>query len=206
MNHIVYVIDDDDSVRRSMVRLLESAGYPVAEFASAEAFLTYPLSQLPGCLVLDMNLPMADGFHVLDALEKSGRQLPIIFITGFATIPMSVRAMKAGAHEFLAKPVAPDDLLSAVSEGLLKAKKNQFFANEQSDLTLRHQSLTPREREVLGLAIGGLLNKQIARALGVSEITAKVHKRRVMEKMQTRSLADLVRAAERLHIVKSQSR
>ncbi|MEA9389925.1 response regulator [Acerihabitans sp. TG2] len=206
MNHIVYVIDDDDSVRRSMVRLLESAGYAVVEFASAEAFLTHSLSQLPGCLVLDMNLPMADGFHVLDALEKSGRQLPIIFITGFATIPMSVKAMKAGAHEFLAKPVAPEDLLSAVSEGLLKAKKNQLFANEQSDLTLRHQRLTPREREVLGLAIGGLLNKQIARALGVSEITAKVHKRRVMEKMQTRSLADLVRAAERLHIVKSQSR
>ncbi len=206
MNHMVYVIDDDDSVRHAMVRLLQSAGYPVAEFASAEAFLIQPLSPQPCCLVLDMNLPKGDGFYVLDALEKKGQQLPIIFITGFGTIPMSVRAMKAGAHEFLTKPVAPDDLLRAVGEGLLKAEKNHRFSSEQSDLTQRHQSLTPREREVLGLAIGGLLIKQIARALGVSEITAKVHKRRVMEKMQTRSLADLVRAAERLHIVKSQSR
>src|SRR5476649_2820319 len=206
MNHMVYVIDDDDSVRHAMVRLLQSAGYSVAEFASAEAFLTQSLSPLSGCLVLDMNLPHADGFYVLDALEKKGQELPIIFITGFGTIPMSVRAMKAGAHEFLTKPVAPEDLLNAVDEGLIKAEKNQLFSSEQSDLTLRHQSLTPREREVLGLAIGGLLIKQIATALGVSEITAKVHKRRVMEKMRTRSLADLVRAAERLHIVKSQSR
>ncbi|NDL65142.1 response regulator transcription factor [Acerihabitans arboris] len=206
MDHIVYVVDDDDSVRQSIVRLLGSEDLNVADFSSARAFLDQRLGTLPSCLILDMNMPVADGFQVLAELEKSGREMPIIFITGFGTIPLSVRAMKAGACEFLTKPIRSEDLINAVREGLSAAEKNFSFLMEQSSLTLRHQTLTPREREVLGLAIGGLLNKQIATALGVSEITAKVHKRRVMEKMQTRSLADLVRAAERLHIVKSQSR
>lgn len=206
MDHIVYVVDDDDAVRLSIVRLLQSEDFNVADFSSAAAFLDQRLGILPSCLILDMNMPVADGFQVLAELEKSGRDLPIIFITGFGTIPLSVRAMKAGACEFLTKPVRSSDLINAVREGLSAAEKNLSFVSEQSTLTQRHQTLTPREREVLGLAIGGLLNKQIATALGVSEITAKVHKRRVMEKMQTRSLADLVRAAERLHIVKSQSR
>lgn len=206
MDHIVYVVDDDDAVRQSIVRLLQSADFNVADFASAETFLSQRLGLLPSCLILDMNMPVADGFQVLAALEKMGRDLPIIFITGFGTIPLSVRAMKAGACEFLTKPIASEALINAVREGVLTAQKNFSYLSEQCDLAQRHQTLTPREREVLGLAIGGLLNKQIATALGVSEITAKVHKRRVMEKMQTRSLADLVRAAERLHIVKSQSR
>ncbi|HEY0210202.1 response regulator transcription factor [Acerihabitans sp.] len=206
MDHIVYVVDDDDAVRQSIVRLLQSEDFNVADFSSAAAFLGQRPGILPSCLILDMNMPVADGFQVLAELEKSGRDMPIIFITGFGTIPLSVRAMKAGACEFLTKPVRSSDLINAVREGLSAAEKNLSFVSEQSTLTQRHQTLTPREREVLGLAIGGLLNKQIATALGVSEITAKVHKRRVMEKMQTRSLADLVRAAERLHIVKSQSR
>ncbi|WP_413721860.1 response regulator transcription factor [Sodalis sp. RH23] len=206
MDHIVYVVDDDDAVRQAIVRLLQSEDFNVADFASAEMFLNQHFGPLPSCLILDMNMPVADGFQVLAALEKKGRELPIIFITGFGTIPLSVRAMKAGACEFLTKPIDAEDLLNAVREGLSAAEKNLSFVSEQSSLAQRHQTLTPREREVLGLAIGGLLNKQIATALGVSEITAKVHKRRVMEKMQTRSLADLVRAAERLHIVKSQSR
>lgn len=206
MDHIVYVVDDDDSVRQSIVRLLQSEDMNTVGFATAQSFLEHPFAPLPGCLVLDMNMPVADGFYVLSALEKAGRTMPIIFITGFGTIPLSVRAMKAGACEFLTKPVRSEDLLHAVREGMATAKKNFVLTTEQTDLTQRHQSLTPREREVFGLAIGGLLNKQIATALGVSEITAKVHKRRVMEKMRTRCLADLVRAAERLHIIKSQSR
>ena len=206
MDQIVYVVDDDASVRRSLVSLLESEAYQVVDFASAREFLAHPLSPQPTCLILDMNMPVADGFEVAETLHNNGYTLPIIFLTGFGTIPMSVKAMKAGAHEFLTKPVMADQLLHAVAEGLQLAEKNLTQAQEQQALRQRHQSLTPRECEVLELAIGGLLNKQIANALGVSEITAKVHKRRVMEKMQARSLADLVRAAERLHILKSQSR
>ncbi|WP_213989464.1 response regulator [Sodalis sp. dw_96] len=206
MDHIVYVVDDDNSVRQSIVSLLQSEDYHVADFASAQAFLGQPFSHLPSCVILDMNMPLSDGFEVVETLGKTGRTFPVIFITGYGTIPMSVKAMKAGAYEFLTKPIVSEQLLNAVREGLLLAEKNLSLSHEQSSLAERHQTLTPREREVLGLAIGGLLNKQIATALGVSEITAKVHKRRVMEKMQTRCLADLVRAAERLHIVKSQSR
>jgi len=206
MDHIVYVVDDDNSVRQSIVSLLRSEDYQVEDFASPQAFLTQPFRYVPSCVILDMNMPVSDGFAVVDALGKTGQALPVIFITGYGTIPMSVKAIKAGAYEFLTKPIVPEQLLQAVREGLLMSEKNLSFSHEQSSLAERHQTLTPREREVLGLAIGGLLNKQIATALGVSEITAKVHKRRVMEKMQTRSLADLVRAAERLHIVKSQSR
>jgi FixJ family two-component response regulator len=206
MDHIVYVVDDDNSVRHSIVRLLQSEGFHVADFASVQAFLNQHFSHIPCCVIVDMNVPVSDGFDVMEALGKTGRTFPVIFITGYGTIPLSVKAMKAGAYEFLTKPIDPGQLLSAVRGGLLTAEKNLSFYHELSSLAERHQTLTPREREVLGLAIGGLLNKQIATALGVSEITAKVHKRRVMEKMQTRCLADLVRAAERLHIVKSQSR
>ncbi|PLR31451.1 DNA-binding response regulator [Chimaeribacter californicus] len=206
MDQIVYVVDDDEAVRRSLVRLLESAAYPVADFASAGAFLAHPFSPIPSCLILDMNMPVSNGFEVAEMLHNNGHAIPIIFLTGFGTIPMSVKAMKAGAHEFLTKPVMAEQLLHAVAEALQLAEKNLTLSCEQLALRQRHQTLTPRECEVLELAIGGLLNKQIANALGVSEITAKVHKRRVMEKMQARSLADLVRAAERLNILKSQSR
>ncbi|UYU31179.1 response regulator transcription factor [Siccibacter colletis] len=206
MEQIIYVVDDDDAVRRAVVRLLQSEGHEVADFNSAQAFLSHDFCEKPGCLVLDMNMPAADGFDVMDGLSRLGRVLPVIFLTGFGTIPLTVKAMKTGALEFLTKPVNPVQLLQAVAEGLRQAQQNFSHLREQHALTQRHQSLTLREREVLELAIGGLLNKQIATALGVSEITAKVHKRRVMEKMQARSLADLVRSAERLNIVKSRSR
>lgn len=206
MDPIVYVVDDDHSVRQSLVRLLTAEDYQVADFACAQSFLSHPLSQAPGCLILDMNMPEANGFDVTDALTKLGYLIPTIFLTGYGTIPLTVKAMKAGAYEFMTKPAVPRLLLQAVSEALKLAEKNLGATQEKLALSTRYASLTPREREVLQLAIGGLLNKQIATALGVSEITAKVHKRRVMEKMAVRSLTDLVRAAERLNIVKIQGR
>ncbi|MFD1802217.1 response regulator transcription factor [Mixta tenebrionis] len=206
MNPIVYVVDDDHSVRQALVCLLTAEDYQVADFPSAQAFLDHPFSAAPGCLILDMNMPERSGFDLTEALAKLGYPIPTIFLTGYGTIPLSVKAMKAGACEFMTKPAVPQLLLKAVSEALQLATKNLSAAQELQTLTARYESLTPREREVLQLAIGGLLNKQIATALGVSEITAKVHKRRVMEKMEVRSLTDLVRAAERLNIVKTQGR
>ncbi|MGP6487558.1 response regulator transcription factor [Duffyella gerundensis] len=198
MERIVYVVDDDNAVRKSIVRLLQSEGYSAMDFASATAFMSHTFCDAPGCLILDMNMPVADGFDVVGALKQSGRVLPIIFLTGYGTIPLSVRAMKAGAHEFLTKPVASDVLLQAVEGALQLAKRNSSHCLESHQLQQRFLSLTRREQEVLWLTIRGLLNKQMAAELGVSEITVKVHRRRVMEKMQVRSLADLVRAAERL--------
>ena len=203
---IVYVVDDDNSVRQSLVRLLMAEDYRVADFPSAQAFLSHAFRPEPGCLILDMNMPDADGFDVTESLTKLGYLIPIIFLTGFGTIPLSVKAMKAGAYEFMTKPAVPGLLLKAVADALALAEKNMGASQEIQTLTSRYESLTPREKEVFQLAIGGLLNKQIATAMGVSEITAKVHKKRVMEKMDVRSLADLVRCAERLNIVKSQSR
>ncbi len=180
--------------------------YRVADFPSAKAFLSHAFRPEPGCLILDMNMPEADGFDVTESLTKLGYLIPVIFLTGFGTIPLSVKAMKAGAYEFMTKPAVPGLLLKAVADALALAEKNMGASQEIQTLTSRYESLTPREKEVFQLAIGGLLNKQIATAMGVSEITAKVHKKRVMEKMEVRSLADLVRCAERLNIVKSQSR
>lgn len=205
MEHIVYVVDDDNPVRQSIVRLLQSEGYRTVDFASADAFLSHSFCALPGCVILDMNMPLINGFEVADELKKHGRDLPVIFLTGYGTIPLSVRAMKAGAHEFLTKPVVSDELLQVVEEALVLAAQNSDHSREHHELKQRHLSLTPREQEVLQLAISGMLNKQIAAELGVSEITVKVHRRRVMEKMQVRSLADLVRAGERLAINKSRS-
>ena len=206
MDPIVYVVDDDHSVRQSLVSLLTAEDYQVADFPSAQAFLAHPFSPAPGCLILDINMPEANGFDVTDTLRRLGHLIPTIFLTGYGTIPLSVKAMKAGACEFMTKPAVPRLLLAAVSEALKLAQENLCASQELQTLTTRYESLTPREREVLQLAIGGLLNKQIATAMGVSEITAKVHKRRVMEKMAARSLTDLVRAAGRLNIVQTQGR
>lgn len=205
MQHIVYVVDDDRSVRQSIVRLLDSAGYGAVDFDSADAFLSHPFPDLPGCIILDMQMPSRDGLEVADALKTSGREMPIIFLTGYGTIPLSVRAMKAGAYEFLTKPVNADDLLKAVNEALALAVENSDRLRDFNALRQRHLTLTPREQEVLALTIQGLLNKQIAAELGVSEITVKVHRRRVMDKMQVRSLAELVRHAERLNINKAKA-
>jgi FixJ family two-component response regulator len=153
-----------------------------------------------------MQMPGLGGLEVAAELERLGVQLPIIFMTAFGSIPMSVRAMKAGAMEFLTKPVHPDELLRALRSALAADESQLAARRELADLRLRHASLTPRERETMSLVIGGLLNKQIADALGVSEIMAKTHKSKVMKKMAARSLPDLVRHAERLHIESSRSR
>lgn len=206
---MVFVVDDDDAVRRSLVRLLASEGYTVLDFASACAFLEHAanaLPALPACLILDMKMPGMGGFDVVEALAARGSLMPVIFVTGFGSIPLTVQAMKAGALEFLTKPVAPEQLLKAVADALAADAVNCSARSALAELRRRHDSLTPREREVLELIIGGLLNKQVAEELGVSEIMAKVHKRKVMEKMQARSLPDLVRDAHSLQIIKTRSR
>jgi len=200
MNHIVYIVDDDAAVTSALTNLLSADNYTVISFSSADDFLAHAIAPLPCCLILDINLPGADGFDVAQALIDRGYSIPTIFLTGFGTIPVTVRAMKTGACEFLTKPVDPERMLEAVAEALHIAGQNMASSEERREMFQRHQTLTPRENEVMLLAISGLLNKQIAAEMGVSEITAKVHKRRVMEKMNARSLSDLVRAAERLNI------
>jgi FixJ family two-component response regulator len=206
MERIVFVVDDDDKVRESLVRLLSSAGYAARGFPSASLFFGTPLPTSPCCLILDMKMPVLNGFDVVKKLEEKGDAIPVIFISGYGTIPVTVQAMKAGARDFFTKPIHSDQLLNAVEEALDAAEKNLASRTEHAASTIRLEKLTPREREVLELAIGGLLNKQIATELGISEITAKVHKRRVMDKMEAKTLADLVRAAERLQIPRARSR
>ena len=202
----VFVVDDDDAVRTSVVGLLESNDYRVQAFACARTFLDTPRPAGPACLVLDMHMPAFDGLDVVAELTRIEAGIPVIFLTGVGSIPLSVQAMKAGAMEFLTKPVEPDLLLDAVGVALAGATAQLEDRRALADLRRRHASLTPRERETLELVIGGLLNKQVADAMGISEIMAKTHKRKVMEKMQARSLPDLVRGAERLRIVSSRHR
>ena len=206
MTQMVYVVDDDDAVRASVLNLLASAGIAARAYPSAAAFFAEPLPDATACLILDMKMPDSGGFEVASELARTGARIPIIFITGFGTIPLSVQAMKLGAVEFLTKPVVPEELLAAVEDALALDAANGSLRRELMELRRRHASLTPRERETLALVIGGLLNKQVADALGVSEIMAKTHKRKVMEKMAARSVADLVRGAERLQIASSRSR
>jgi FixJ family two-component response regulator len=193
-------------VRASVVNLLESDGYAVQAFACARNFLAAALPLAPACLVLDMHMPSLGGLDVVAELARVDAGIPVIFLTGFGSIPMSVQAMKAGAIEFLTKPVQPEQLLGAVRVALEDDTSRLAQRRELADLRLRLASLTPRERETMELVIGGLLNKQVADAMGISEIMAKTHKRKVMEKMQARSLPDLVRDAERLHIASSRHR
>jgi FixJ family two-component response regulator len=203
---MVMVVDDDAHVRQGVADLLEAAGYAVHAFADAADFLAQPAPAVPACLILDMQMPQQDGMSVLQHMAARHVALPVIFLTGHGTIPLSVAAMKAGANEFLTKPVDPDALLAAVDEALAGLATRIEARREADELARRHAQLTPREREVFGLAIGGLLNKQIADAMGVSEIMAKVHKRNLMQKMQTRTLAELVRMAERLGIESARRR
>jgi len=203
---MVYVVDDDDTVRDSVLNLLRAEGFEARGFASGPDFVGEVRTEAPSCLVCDMHMPELDGLEVAAELARLGADIPVIFMTGFGTIPMSVRAMKAGAVEFLTKPVAPDDLLQAVRDALAADARRLEERRELAGLRRRHASLTPRERQTMQLVIGGLLNKQIAGELGVSEIMAKTHRRKVMEKMAARSLPDLVRQAERLQIVKTRSR
>lgn len=210
----IYVVDDDDSVRAAVLDLLRAEGHAARGFVDGAAFVADFVADVveevggeaPSCLVCDMHMPGLDGFAVAAALARDGIDIPVMFMTGFGTIPMSVRAMKAGAVEFLTKPIVPDALLQAVREALALDAARLAGRRELAELRQRHASLTPRERETMQLVIGGLLNKQVADALGVSEIMAKTHKRKVMEKMAARSLPDLVRHAERLRIEKTRSR
>jgi len=194
----VFVVDDDESVRHALCSLLRSVSLHCVAFARADEFLEAPEPAGPACLVLDMRLPHTSGFDVQQALAERGRALPVIFVTGYGTIPMTVQAMKAGAVEFLTKPFAEATLLDAIRRAL---DTDRAAAAEQSQLQVlkaRYQTLTPREREVMALVVSGLLNKQAAAQLGTSEITVKVHRRQVMTKMQADSLPDLVRMSARV--------
>lgn len=194
---IVYVVDDDISVRESLESLIEDAGWQPEVFASAEAFLASPRQHLPSCLVLDVSLPHLNGLELQKRLAKQ-TDLPIIFITGHGDIPMTVRAMKAGAIEFLTKPYGPEVLLSSIQCAI---DRSRAAIDEEADLQAlrdRYESLTLRERQVMALVVRGLLNKQVGGDLGISEITVKAHRGRVMQKMEARSLAGLVNMAARL--------
>lgn len=203
---IVHIVDDDDALRAALVRLVRSAGMEARGHCSASELRDTSSTDRPRCIILDMRLEGENGLSVQEALRVDGDTAPVIFLTGYGTIPMTVQAMRAGAAEFLTKPVDDDVLLAAILRALEHDAVMAHRRQTQTDLELRLAMLTDREGEVMRLAIGGLMNKQIAGELGVTEITAKVHKRRVMEKMRARSLPDLVRMAEQLGIGAVRSR
>ena len=197
---IVFVIDDDPSFRRSTEMLIESAGLSVQGFNSAEEFLRSQRPDIPACLLLDVRLPHLSGLDLQRELAKAGVQIPIIFITGHGDIPMTVQAMKAGAIEFLTKPFREQDLLDTIRRAINFDRAARLELAKLEDLRGRYHSLTPREREVMAHVVTGMLNKQVAHELGTSEKTIKVHRGHLMQKMEAKSLADLVRTAERLGI------
>jgi FixJ family two-component response regulator len=199
----VFLVDDDASVRRALARLIKSAGYQVQTFVSAREFLDrMPDGLGPACLVLDVRMPGLSGIDLQRELQLTNLVLPIIFITGHGDIPMTVKALKAGAVDFLPKPVRDTDLLRAIEQALARARREGAERKELEDIQRRIDTLTAREREVMSLVVKGWLNKQIAVELGTVEKTIKVHRARVMDKMQVESLADLVRTAEHVGIRK----
>lgn len=197
---IVLVIDDDMSIRESLAGLFRSVGLRVKVFGSAPEFLQSDLPNAPSCLVLDIRLPGISGLDFQIDLADAGIHIPIIFMTGHGDIPMSVQAMKAGAVDFLTKPLRHQEMIHAVTRAIAADQKRRAAEKTVSDLRLLYESLTPREREVLPLVSAGMMNKLIAAELGVSEITVKVHRSNIMRKMQIRSLADLARIADTLGI------
>jgi FixJ family two-component response regulator len=196
---IVFVVDDDVSVRESLELLIENAGWKPELFASAQDFLSRPRVTVPSCLVLDVTLPGLNGLELQQQLADR-TEMPIIFITGYGDVPMSVRAMKAGAVEFLTKPFRDDVLLDAIRGAIERSRAALRLDSEMRSLRNDYASLTPREREVMALVVSGLLNKQVGAVLGISEITVKAHRGQVMRKMKAASLPDLVTMAARLGV------
>jgi FixJ family two-component response regulator len=200
----VILVDDDASVRRALARLIKAAGYRLQTYTSAREFLDSNLyNDGPACLVLDVRMPGLSGMDLQRELQTANTTLPIIFITGYGNIPMSVKAMKEGAVDFLPKPVRDADLLRAIEQALARAVRERAYREELEDIRSRLEKLTAREHEVMSLVVRGFLNKQIAVELGTVEKTIKVHRARVMQKMQVDSVAELVRVVERAGIGKA---
>jgi len=197
---IVFVVDDDVSVRESLELMIRSAGWKPEIFASATEFLSHPRAHAPSCLVLDVNLPDLNGLDLQMRVAVDRIDMPIIFITGYGDVPMTVRAMKAGAVEFLTKPFSDDALLGAIRHAIERSRAVLGHEAEIRMLADRYETLSRREREVMALVVTGLLNKQVAFDLGISEITVKAHRGRVMHKMQANSLVDLASMAAKLHL------
>jgi FixJ family two-component response regulator len=197
---IVFIVDDDLSVRRSTERLVRAAGLNVQTFASAGEFLKNPRPEGPACLVLDVRMPGLTGMDLQHELNQSGIHIPIIFITGHGDIPMSVRAMKAGAVEFLTKPFRGRSLLDAIRAAIERDRSTHKERSETGEWRQHYEQLTPREREVMALVVAGMLNKQIASELAMTERTVKFHRAHIMQKMNAKSVADLVRMVEKLGV------
>jgi FixJ family two-component response regulator len=197
---IVFVVDDDPLTRDSLCSLFRSVGLGVKALASATELLECPLPSVPSCLVLDVRMPRLSGFDLQVELSRIGVKIPIIFVTGHGDIPMSVKAMKAGAVDFLTKPFRDQEMLEAVTGALRRDRKRRTEEQSDSDMRARYESLTPREREIMSLVTAGLMNKQVGGRIGISEMTVKIHRGHVMRKMGTKSLADLVLIAEKLGI------
>jgi FixJ family two-component response regulator len=202
---LVFVVDDDASLRASLQDLLESVGLRVAACASAQEFLRCPPPEGPSCLVLDVRLPGLSGLELQQRLAAGDLALPIIFITGYGDIPMSVQAMKAGAVDFLSKPFRDQDLLDAVHQALARDRQARAQRAERAALRRRFEALTPRQRDVMARMVTGRLNKQIAGELGTSEATVKTHRKQVMAKMRAESLADLIKFADQLGLLPPKS-